>query len=182
VRARSGGLCPQHGDDGSVLLRHADVAMYAAKVEQLPLQLYGPEIDRSNPRRLALVNDLRAAIDDGLLTCDYQPKVRVQDAGVTGVEALVRWQHPVLGDVPPDDFIGIAEHSGVIVPLTSLVLRTALGQSALWRALGHDLDVAVNVSPRALLSPGFADEVAEVLRETGVPAARLTLEVTEAAS
>ena len=180
VRASVGAaLAPEHGDDGSVLLRHADVAMYAAKAAQLPLQLYGPEIDRSNPRRLALVNDLRAAVDDGLLTCDYQPKVRVQDAGVTGVEALVRWQHPVLGNVPPDDFIGIAEHTGVIVPLTSLVLRTALGQSAVWLALGHDLDVAVNVSPRALLSPGFADEVAEVLRETGVPAARLTLEVTE---
>ena len=180
VRASVGAaMCPQHGDDGSVLLRHADVAMYAGKAAQLPLQVYGAEIDRSNPRRLALVNDLRAAVDDGLLTCHYQPKVRVADTAVTGVEALVRWQHPVLGNVPPDDFISIAEHTGVIVPLTSLVLRTALEQSAEWRTLGYDLDVAVNVSPRALLSPAFVEEVAGVLRETQVPARRLTLEVTE---
>ena len=180
VRASVGAaVCPQHGDDGSVLLRHADVAMYAGKAAQLPLQVYGPDIDRSNPRRLALVNDLRAAVQDGLLSCHYQPKVRVADVAVTGVEALVRWQHPVLGNVPPDDFIPIAEHTGVIVPLTSFVLRTALQQSAAWSALGHDLDVAVNVSPRALLSPDFVGEVADVLRDTGVPARRLTLEVTE---
>jgi diguanylate cyclase (GGDEF)-like protein len=180
VRASVGAaLCPQHGDDGSVLLRHADVAMYAGKAAQLPLQVYGPEIDRSNPRRLALVNELRAAVEDGLLTCHYQPKVRVEDTAVTGVEALVRWQHPVLGNVPPDDFIPIAEHTGVIVPLTSFVLRTALEQCADWAALGHVLDVAVNVSPRALLSPEFVEQVAGVLRDTGVPAARLTLEVTE---
>ena len=180
VRASVGAaMCPQHGDDGSVLLRHADVAMYAGKAAHLPLQVYGPDIDRSNPRRLALVNDLRAAVEDGLLTCHYQPKVRVSDTAVTGVEALVRWQHPVLGNVPPDDFIPIAEHTGVIVPLTSLVLRTALLQCAQWAALGHDLEVAVNVSPRALLSPEFVEEVAGVLRETGVPTHRLTLEVTE---
>ena len=180
VRASVGAaLCPQHGDDGSVLLRHADVAMYAGKAAQLPLQVYGADIDRSNPRRLALVNDLRAAVSDGLLVCHYQPKVRVEDTAVTGVEALVRWQHPVLGNVPPDDFIPIAEHTGVIVPLTSFVLRTALEQSAGWSALGYDLDVAVNVSPRALLSPSFLEEVAGALRDTGVPARRLTLEVTE---
>ena len=180
VRASVGAaMCPQHGDDGSVLLRHADVAMYAGKAAHLPLQVYGPDIDRSNPRRLSLVNDLRAAVEDGLLTCHYQPKVRVSDTAVTGVEALVRWQHPVMGNVPPDDFIPIAEHTGVIVPLTSLVLRTALVQCAAWAALGHDLEVAVNVSPRALLSPDFVEEVAGVLRETGVPTHRLTLEVTE---
>ena len=180
VRASVGAaLCPEHGDDGSVLLRHADVAMYAGKSAQLPLQVYGPEIDRSNPRRLALVNDLRAAVEDGLLTCHYQPKVRVSDTSVTGVEALVRWHHPLLGNVPPDDFIPIAEHTGLIVPLTSLVLRTALQECAGWARLGHELDVAVNVSPRALLSPAFVDEVAQVLLETGVPARRLTLEVTE---
>ena len=180
VRASVGAaLCPEHGDDGSVLLRHADVAMYAGKHAQLPLQVYGPEIDRSNPRRLALVNDLRAAVEDGLLTCHYQPKVRVSDTSVTGVEALVRWQHPVLGNVPPDDFIPIAEHTGLIVPLTALVLRTALEACADWSLLGHQLDVAVNVSPRALLSAAFVEQVARVLHETGVPASHLTLEVTE---
>jgi len=180
VRASVGAaLSPEHGDDGSVLLRHADVAMYAGKSAQLPLQVYGSEIDRSNPRRLALVNDLRAAVEGGLLTPHYQPKVRVEDTGVTGVEALVRWQHPVLGNVPPDDFIPIAEHTGLIVPLTALVLRRALEDCAGWAALGHELEVAVNVSPRALLSPAFVEEVAQVLDETGVPARRLTLEVTE---
>lgn len=138
VRASVGAaLCPQHGDDGSVLLRHADVAMYAGKAGQLPLQVDEPDIDRSKPRRLALVNDLRAAIDEGLLTCHYQPEVRVEDTAVTGVEALARWQHPVLGNVPPDDFIPIAEHTEVIVPLTSFVLRSALEQCAAWGVLGR---------------------------------------------
>ncbi len=180
IRASIGAaLCPEHGDDSSVLLRHADVAMYAGKESQVALQVYGPEIDRSNPRRLALVNDLRLAVETGLLTCHYQPKVRVSDASPTGVEALVRWQHPTLGNVPPDDFIGIAEHTGLIVPLTSLVLRTALEHRASWAAAGHDLEIAVNVSPRALMAPGFVAEVAEALHDAGVPAERLTLEVTE---
>ncbi|CAA9357040.1 MAG: diguanylate cyclase/phosphodiesterase (GGDEF & EAL domains) with PAS/PAC sensor(s) [uncultured Frankineae bacterium] len=180
IRASVGvAVCPDHGDDGSVLLRHADVAMYAAKGAQEPVRFYSPAIDRSNPRRLALVNDLRTAVETGQLTCHYQPKVRVADASVTGVEALVRWQHPTLGNVVPDDFIPIAEHTGLIVPLTSLVLRTALEHCAQWADAGHVLEVAVNVSPRALLAPDFVLEVAEVLARTDVPAHRLTLEITE---
>ena len=180
VRASLGiAVCPDHGDDSSVLLRHADVAMYAAKGAQLPVMTYSAEIDRSNPRRLALVNDLRAAVEAGQLTCHYQPKVRVADSVVTGVEALVRWHHPRLGHVSPDDLIPIAEHTGLIVPLTSLVLRTALEQCAAWGSAGHVLDVAVNVSPRALLAPDFVEEVADALARTRIPAARLTLEVTE---
>jgi predicted signal transduction protein with EAL and GGDEF domain len=180
VRASLGiAVCPDHGDDSSVLLRHADVAMYAAKAAQLAVQTYSAEIDRSNPRRLALVNELRAAVEDEHLTCHYQPKVRVADSAVTGVEALVRWHHPTLGNVGPDDFIPIAEHTGLIVPLTSLVLRTALEDCATWARAGHVLEVAVNVSPRALLAPEFVAEVAAVLARTQVPASRLTLEVTE---
>ena len=180
VRASLGiAVCPDSGDDSSELLRHADVAMYAAKAAQLPVQTYSADIDRSNPRRLALVNELRTAVEAGRLTCHYQPKVRVADSSVTGVEALVRWHHPTLGHVGPDDFIPIAEHTGLIVPLTSLVLRTALEDCAAWARAGHVLDVAVNVSPRGLLAPDFVAEVAAVLARTDVPASRLTLEVTE---
>ena len=180
VRASLGiAVCPDHGDDSSVLMRHADVAMYAAKGAQAEVQTYNADIDRSNPRRLALVNELRAAVEEELLTCHYQPKVRVADSAVIGVEALVRWHHPTLGHVGPDDFIPIAEHTGLIVPLTSLVLRTALEDCAAWARAGHVLGVAVNVSPRALLAPDFVGEVASVLARTRVPASRLTLEVTE---
>jgi diguanylate cyclase (GGDEF)-like protein len=180
VRASIGvALCPEHGDDSSALLRHADVAMYDAKAAQLPVRVYSAEIDRSNPRRLALVNDLRLAVESGELVCHYQPKVRVCDIVPTGVEALVRWQHPTLGTIAPDDFIPIAEHTGLIVPLTAFVLRTALTHCAEWTALGHDLDVAVNVSPRALLAPEFVPGVQAALEDAGVPPGKLTLEVTE---
>lgn len=180
IRASIGvARCPEHATDGALLLQRADVAMYAAKQARQSIQVYNPEIDRANPRRLALVGELRTAIDEHQLLCHYQPQVALDGRTVLGVEALVRWRHPTLGMVSPDDFIPIAEHTGLIVPLTTLVLRTALQDCARWRAAGHDLNVAVNVSPRGLLAPDFVREVATLLAQTGMPASALTLEVTE---
>lgn len=180
VRASVGiAVYPDHAADADLLLQHADGAMYAGKSAQEPVQVYNAELDRSNPRRLALVSELRQAIEGGDILCYYQPKVSLDDQTIIGVEALARWAHPRLGLVPPDDFIPIAEHTGQIVALTSHVLTLSLTQCARWLKQGRRLGVAVNVSPRGLLAAGFAAEVRAALSAAGVPPELLTLEITE---
>ncbi len=180
IRASVGvARCPEHACDADLLLRHADLAMNVAKAAREAVGVYDPTRDRSDPRRLALVRELRTAIESTQLVCHYQPQVALDGSVVLGAEALVRWSHPSRGMLAPDDFIPVAERTGLIVPLTSLVLRTALTDCARWRAQGRDLQVAVNVSPRGLLAPRFVREVARLLSETGMLASALTLEVTE---
>ena len=180
VRASAGVACfPEHGTEGSLLVQRADIAMYAAKETRVPLLVYDAEFDRSSPRRLSLVSELRSAIVSGQLLCHYQPKVALDSGAVVGVEALVRWTHPTLGLILPDDFVPMAERTGLIVAMTSWVLRSALTDCARWRTQGRNLGVAVNVSPRGLSAPHFSQEVAALLAETGVPASALTLEITE---
>jgi predicted signal transduction protein with EAL and GGDEF domain len=174
-------LAPEHGDDIATLLRRADVAMYEAKDGHAGVAVYSPDRDHHSAARLTLVADLRAAIADGDLVLAYQPKTSPGTREVHGVEALVRWQHPVRGMIPPDDFIGIAEQTGLIAPLTEWVLRTALAQCRRWLEDGLDLGVAVNISPRTLRDPGFPAMLTTLLAESKVPAARLTLEITEGA-
>ena len=172
-------VCPDHGEGASVLLQRADVAMYFAKNNQTDVIEYTTERDHHSTRRLGLVGDLRQAIESDTLQLHYQPKAELATGTVCGVEALLRWFHPVHGMVPPDEFIPMAEHSGLIGPLTSWVLHRALTQQAQWAARGIDLPVAVNISARSLLRPDLVDEVAGQLHETGLPADRLTLEITE---
>ena len=180
VRASVGVACfPEHGTEGSLLVQRADIAMYAAKEARVPLLVYDAEFDRSSPRRLALVSELRTAIKSGQLIVHYQPKVALDSGAVVGVEALLRWIHPTQGLIRPDEFVPMAESTGLIVAMTSWVLRSALTDCARLRTQGRDLGVAVNVSPRGLLAPGFSHEVAALLAETGVPAKALTLEITE---
>ena len=171
---------PLHGDDPEILIRHADVAMYAAK-ESNGLRLYDSELDRNSPERLALIADLRQAVERGELTVAYQPKVDPGTGRVVGAEALARWYHPERGPIPPDVFIPLAEHSGLIWPLTLYVLELALRRRAEWARAGHDLHVAVNLSPNSLLDPGLPELVARLLEATGNPAGALTLEITESA-
>jgi diguanylate cyclase (GGDEF)-like protein len=172
-------LAPVHGTDASTLLRRADVAMYSAKDTRSGDRVYQPEQDRHTPRRLALIGDLNQAIDRRDLQVVFQPKVDPTTGLVTGAEALARWEHPEQGFIPPDQFIPLAEHSGLIRPLTLHVLDVALRRCASWRHSGHDLDVAVNLSPNTLLDVGLPDVVAELLHRTGVPPSALTLEITE---
>jgi diguanylate cyclase (GGDEF)-like protein len=172
-------LAPAHATDTAELLKRADLAMYDAKSATRSLRLYEPELDTNDPRRLTLVSELRAALHTGAIEVHVQPQARLADDAVVAVEALVRWQHPEFGWVPPDEFIPIAERSGLIGPLTTRVLDAALGAAARWRAAGHDLGVAVNLSARSLHDADLVEEVARLLRRHGVPAARLTLEVTE---
>ncbi|GAA2771600.1 cyclic Di-GMP phosphodiesterase RmdB [Streptomyces rameus] len=169
---------PDHALDAEGLLRRADVAMYQAKRDRTGVEVYESKRDSNTPDRLGLLGDLRRALDAHEVQLHYQPKVRF-DGQVAGLEALVRWVHPERGKVPPDEFIAIAESSGLMPHLTEYVLETALGQVALWRAQGLRVPVAVNVSPRDVHTPGFAGSVAARLARHGVPAGALQLEITE---
>ncbi|MGW0817763.1 putative bifunctional diguanylate cyclase/phosphodiesterase [Streptomyces viridiviolaceus] len=169
---------PDHALDAEGLLRRADVAMYQAKRDRTGVEVYESKRDSNTPDRLGLLGDLRRALDAHEVQLHYQPKVRF-DGQVAGLEALVRWVHPERGKVPPDEFIAIAESSGLMPLLTEYVLETALGQVARWRAQGLFVPVAVNVSPRDVHTPGFAGSVAARLARHGVPAGALQLEITE---
>jgi len=173
-------LAPAHGMDADALLRRADVAMYAAKRAGGAV-LYDPARDAHGPLRLSIMNDLRQAIAADGLILYYQPKVDLASGRVSGVEALVRWPHAAHGLIPPDQFIPLAEQSGVIVPLTVWVLETALRQRQAWLAAGHTFGVAVNLSARALREAALPETVERLLAEYGVAPAALTLEITESA-
>jgi diguanylate cyclase (GGDEF)-like protein len=160
------------------LLRRADIAMYAAKGRRTGVETYRPELEVVSPARLTLLTELKDAITHGDLTIDVQPKVRLRDGVVLGAEALVRWNHPERGFIGPDDFIPVAEHSGLITPLTFSVLRQSLAACESWRRAGWTVGIAVNVSPRSL-SSAFVDEVARALAAVEVPADAVTLEITE---
>jgi diguanylate cyclase (GGDEF)-like protein len=172
-------LAPAHATDPATLLKRADLAMYDAKTSTRSLRLYEPDLHNQSPRRLTFVSELRAALQHGDVEVHVQPKARLDSGQVIGVEALVRWEHPELGWVPPDEFVPVAERSGLIGPLTTRVLDGALAASAQWRHAGHDLAVAVNLSARSLHDADLVEEVDRLLRRHDVPAERLTLEVTE---
>ncbi|MEV7088078.1 bifunctional diguanylate cyclase/phosphodiesterase [Streptomyces sp. NPDC093085] len=169
---------PEHALDAEGLLQRADVAMYQAKRDRTGVEVYESKRDSNTPDRLGLLGDLRRALDAHEVELHYQPKVGF-DGQVAGLEALVRWVHPERGRVPPDEFIAIAESSGLMPHLTEYVLDTALAQVARWRSQGLMVPVAVNVSPRDVHTPGFAGAVAARLARHGVPAGSLQLEITE---
>ncbi|GIF40366.1 GGDEF domain-containing protein [Actinoplanes xinjiangensis] len=174
------GVCvaPEHGADADLLLRRADLAMYAAKDSRCGIRVYRPEDDHDTARRLALMAGLRVAVDAGTLTVVYQPKVDPATGRVLGAEALVRWQHDGR-PVPPDEFIPLAEQARLIGPLTRHVLDTALADCATWRGLGHPLTVAVNLSPDMLTDSALTGQIEQALRRHGMPPEALTLEITE---
>jgi diguanylate cyclase (GGDEF)-like protein len=172
-------VAPRDGRDPSTLLRRADVAMYAAKNTAVGVAAYSEQLDDHSPRKLALVSDLRSAIETGALEVHYQPKVEITTGRVVGVEALVRWSHPAAGLVPPDEFVPMAEHTGLIGPMTHFVLRSALAQCRHWTRAGYHLPVAVNLSARSLLDPHLVDDISRALAEADVKASNLVLEITE---
>jgi diguanylate cyclase len=172
-------LYPDHGSDPQELLQHADIAMYAAKEAHAGFVLFDPGLDHHSPRRLALLGELRRAIERHQLILHYQPKMDARSGQVLGVEALVRWQHPDHGLIPPGEFIPLAERTALIGPLTHYVLDAALRQCQAWQQTGHELSVAVNVSARRLLDPTFPDRVAGLLACWQVPTRLLLVEITE---
>jgi len=172
-------LAPDHGSDAATLLRRADVAMYIAKQSNSGYAVYSAELDGNSPTRLALMSELRHAIDHGQLVLHYQPKVDVRSGSYKQLEALVRWEHPRHGLMLPDHFIPLAERTGLITPLTSWVLNEALAQVRNWHERGWPLGVAVNLSGRSLQDPALVDQVAELLHRWRVDPSCLVLELTE---
>ena len=167
--------------DSGQLLKQADVAMYDAKTARAGVRVYDAERDRSSPERLLLPSELREAITAGALTVHYQPKATLGSDAIEGFEALVRWAHPRRGLVPPDEFIPLAEQTGLIVALTDHVLDSALRQCRVWRDAGYEVNIAVTMSPRVLHDDGLCARMAAVLERRGLPAEAVTLEITESA-
>jgi diguanylate cyclase len=172
-------LAPRDGDDADVLLQRADVAMYTAKESRGPIAHYRVEDDRYSRDRLALISELRGALEAGQLTLHFQPKADVGSGRVNGMEALLRWEHPERGLIPPTEFIPIVEHTGLIDVVTPYVVARALEECWSWSAAGHDLRVSVNVSVRNITDRSFPERVARLLSQSGVSAGRLILEITE---
>jgi diguanylate cyclase len=170
---------PHHGDDADALLQHADVAMYLAKEARVGTAVYDADQDANDAARLALAGELRQAIENDELVLHFQPKAELESGRIVGAEALVRWQHPERGFIPPNDFVPIAERTGLIKPLSSYVLAAALRQCAAWNSAGLDLHVAVNLSIPDLLDFELPDRIAVLLAETGVRPGQLELEITE---
>jgi diguanylate cyclase (GGDEF)-like protein len=172
-------LVPEHARDADALLQKADVAMYHAKHMRSGIEVYDVERDPSNPRRVGMLAELRHAIPNNELVLFYQPKVDLAAGRVVGAEALIRWFHPERGLVPPDDFVPLAERSGLIAPLTDWVASTAIRQIREWQDRGLDLTIAVNVSIRNLYDRRFPERLHALLESSGVAASRLKLEITE---
>jgi diguanylate cyclase (GGDEF)-like protein/PAS domain S-box-containing protein len=170
---------PAHGQEADTLMRRADVAMYVAKRGSTGFAMYTAEQDRNSPDRLSMIGELRRAIEEGELVLHYQPKVDLKTGGLAGVEALVRWAHPLRGLMGPDQFIPIAEQAGLIEPLSRWVLRAALAQAAAWQRIGLDVPVAVNLSMRNLEDEQLPDKIAELLTAARTPPGLLVLEITE---
>ena len=179
VEASVGVASSGEGVEPRDVLRHADIAMYAAKAGRTGVETYRRELEVVSPARLTLLTDLKDAITHGQLAIHVQPKVQLRDGVVLAAEALVRWEHPERGIIGPDEFIPVAEHSGLITPLTYWVLHQSLAACESWRRAGWAVGVAVNISPRSLAEPSFVDEVARALAAVEVPADAVTLEITE---
>jgi diguanylate cyclase (GGDEF)-like protein len=170
---------PDHGDTVDALLQHADVAMYVAKEAHVRTAVYDAEEDTNDAARLALAGELRRAIEGGELVVFFQPQADLASGRIVGAEALVRWQHPERGFIPPNEFVPIAERTGLIKPLTRFVLSAAVRQCEAWRAAGHDIGVSVNLTVPDLLDVELPDFIARALSQTGVAPERLELEITE---
>ena len=173
-------LFPAQGRDISGLLRMAETALFEAKRTRCGVFWYTPEREAERRDQLSLLSDLHAGIEGGQLRQFLQAKHALADGRLVGAEALVRWVHPTRGFIPPSEFIPFAEQTGRISLVTHWMLQRALNTLAAWQRDGRDaLSIAVNVSTRDVQDPGFAGRLAALLRETGAPPARLTLEITE---
>jgi diguanylate cyclase (GGDEF)-like protein len=173
-------LHPVHGEDVEMLNQRADIAMYSGKQSGRGFAIFEPALDRHSPRRLALAGGLRSAINHGEIKLYYQPKADLRTGQIVGVEALARWDHPEFGIVGPNEFVPIAEQTGLITPLTSHVLDVALRQIREWSDSGLEaLSIAVNLSARSFLDTQLAVEIPRLLARWDVKASQLELEITE---
>jgi diguanylate cyclase (GGDEF)-like protein len=172
-------IAPTQAQDVSTMMRYADVAMYRAKTEMSGLSLYNAEYDPHSPKRLAMMGELGRAIREDQLCLNYQPKVCLETGKFYGFEALLRWNHPELGFVPPGEFIPIVEMTSLIHPMTSWVLEKSIEQCRAWHDRGLVISVAVNLSARNLLDDNIPKQVLRLLQEYQLPPSALELEITE---
>jgi EAL domain-containing protein (putative c-di-GMP-specific phosphodiesterase class I) len=163
------------------LLRRAEAAMYLAKAEHRGIRHYSDDLERSSVSRLALASELADALERNEFRLDYQPKIDARTKLVTGVEALVRWQHPTRGLLPPDAFIPLTEQTGMIRELTNWVLQRALTECAGWHRAGRLIPVAVNLSAATVHDPELVDAVKSAVIRSGLPPESIELEITESA-
>jgi diguanylate cyclase (GGDEF)-like protein len=174
---------PEDGADGETLLKNADTAMYRAKDKGRGVyQFYAAQMNAQGTERLMIEAGLRRAIERGELELHYQPKMSLRTQGIVGVEALMRWRHPVLGLVSPAQFIPIAEETGLIVAMGKWALQVACTDACDWQRRGLPaVQMSVNLSTRQLTSPTLVDDIAEVINDSGLNPALLELEITESA-
>ena len=172
-------LAPVHASDYDGLLQRADSAMYASKRNHTGIAMHTSEQEADNSQKLALASDLRRAIEGGQLSLYYQPKATLHTGDISGVEALVRWKHPDRGMISPDQFIPLAERSGLINLLSMWVLKTALRQVADWKRMGLVMPVSINLSARDLIDVRLPDEIEAALHEANVASELLEVEITE---
>ncbi len=170
---------PRDGEDPHSLLRSADVAMYAAKEAHAGCKVYAAALDGHSVRKLSVLSEFRRALDNDEILVFYQPIMHMGGTRVHGAEALVRWQHPELGLLPPSDFMPIVEQTGLIGPMTRHVLERAVAQCAAWRRAGQEMTVSVNLSVRNLLDPDLASLLGDLLEIYGLTPSALQLEITE---
>lgn len=170
---------PSHGDDASTILRNADIAMYVAKRNKSGFAVFDPDYDTHQQRHLSLLGELRRAVERGELRVYYQPKVTLATARVGAVEALIRWQHPTRGLVPPAEFIPFAEHTGYIKVITRWILEEAIRQTGEWWSMGLRLRTSVNISARDLMNRELPEMLSTLLERHGAPADAICLEITE---
>jgi diguanylate cyclase (GGDEF)-like protein len=173
---------PWHGSQPQQLLQHAGLALEAAKAgPEAPVRLFDPAIAQTTARRWSIATALRQAVEGRRFEVVYQPLAELGSGRITGVEALLRWNHDTLGPVSPSEFMPVVEHVGLVDPVTRFVLGRALEQSAAWNDQGVELHLSVNVSARNLLDAGFDRMLLGLLEQWRVPAERITLEITESA-
>jgi diguanylate cyclase (GGDEF)-like protein len=172
----------EHAQDPDALLQHADAALAHARSRGGRIQVYSPECDQFDAEGLVLLGQVRSALERGEFIVYYQPKVDMHSRRIIGVEALVRWQHPEHGMLPPMRFIPLIEQTALVGPLTMYVLEQSLEQLVAWRSRGIDLEVSVNLSARNLIDAELPGRIASLLRQHRIPAERLTVEVTESAA
>jgi len=170
---------PEHGSSYDELLQKADIAMYVAKRAGVDSQIYQPHFDQDALLRLTLISELKFAIENEQLFPTFQPKINIETNELIGVELLVRWLHPERGVIPPNDFIASAERGGLISQLTQWVLRAGIKQAANWYKNGKEIPVAINLSPKNLVEKDLYQKILSLLKEYGLPAHLLELEITE---
>lgn len=173
-------LYPEDGDTAEQLIQNADTAVHHAKDYGIDVRHFVPSMQRKAKERLKLENDLRKALERREFYLEYQPLVSLENCEIVGMEALLRWRHPKRGNVSPQEFIPLAEESGLIVQLGEWVLRTACKQNKTWQDAGYKpICVSINLSMRQFLQPHLADRIGQILQEIGLEPKYVELEITE---